>query len=229
MPTDILSKIKPKNNGQFPAYDDIDAYGGYQVRTTTTDRNSIPTLNRKAGMLVYVQADGYFYQLGGGLTNSDWTVSSFGSGSASLIGDVTGFTTSTTVVKLQGNALQSGTLGSSQDGYVLTWVNGSSQYQPKPTNASNFVINRVTTSYPVVASDQIISIGTTSGPISITLPASPILGKWFIIKDAAGLASSNNITIVGNGHNIDGAATLILNLNYQALNVVYDGVGWIIT
>jgi hypothetical protein len=78
MPINLVSKIKPKNNGQFPTYDDIDGYGGFQVRGTTTDRDSIPVLNRKAGMLVYVQANSTYYQLGPGLTNSDWIVSSLG-------------------------------------------------------------------------------------------------------------------------------------------------------
>lgn len=79
MSINLVSKIKPKNNGQFPTYDDIDGYGGYQVRGTTSDRDSIPVLNRKAGMLVYVQFNSTFYQLGPGLTNSDWAVTSLGS------------------------------------------------------------------------------------------------------------------------------------------------------
>jgi hypothetical protein len=37
MSIDIISKIKPKNNGQFPVYDDVDGYGGYQVRATVSE------------------------------------------------------------------------------------------------------------------------------------------------------------------------------------------------
>ena len=77
MPINLISKIKPKNNGQFPVYEDIDVQGGFQVRSTILDRDNIPTLNRKEGMLVYVVSDGYFYQLGSGLTNIDWTIASF--------------------------------------------------------------------------------------------------------------------------------------------------------
>lgn len=51
---------------------------------------------------------------------------------STLAGDVTGPVNSNTVVKIQGNPVQSGILGSVQDGYILTWVNGSTQYQPKP-------------------------------------------------------------------------------------------------
>jgi hypothetical protein len=106
MPVNIISKIKPQNNGAFPTYDDIDGYGGYQVRENVTDRNSIPTLNRKAGMLVYLQSDGYFYQLGTGLTNGDWAVANLGSGggggSSILSGDVTGNTSANTVINIRG-------------------------------------------------------------------------------------------------------------------------------
>jgi len=57
MPINLISKIKPKNDGTFPVCEDIDIEGGYQVRTDITDRNTIPALNRKIGMLVYVQSE----------------------------------------------------------------------------------------------------------------------------------------------------------------------------
>ena len=53
--------------------------------------------------------------------------------SVTLTGDTTGTgttaSTTTTVVALQGNAVKSESLTSTQDGYVLTWTNGSSQWQ----------------------------------------------------------------------------------------------------
>lgn len=52
-----------------------------------------------------------------------------------LSGDVTGPTSSTTVQALQGHAITSGTLGSSQDGYVLTWDNTDGYWKPaKPAS-----------------------------------------------------------------------------------------------
>lgn len=47
-------------------------------------------------------------------------------------GDVSGTTNAATVVALQGNAVESGSLGSADDGYVLTWHNASSEWQPQP-------------------------------------------------------------------------------------------------
>jgi len=75
----LIDKIKPIND-QFPVYDDTDGYGGFQVRQDVTDRNSIPELNRKPGMLVYTITDAKFWQLVGGISNTDWAVAAFGSG-----------------------------------------------------------------------------------------------------------------------------------------------------
>ena len=63
--------------GAFPIFQDTDGYGGFQVRSSTTDRDSIPAFNRKQGMLVYCIADGQFYQLNADLTS--WTAVVFSS------------------------------------------------------------------------------------------------------------------------------------------------------
>jgi len=78
MSIEIISKIAPKNGGQFPTHSDQDGYGGFQVRANNTDRDSIPTLNRKQGMLVYTLDNQTFWQLGASLTNSDWIIINIG-------------------------------------------------------------------------------------------------------------------------------------------------------
>ncbi len=83
MPINIISKIKPKNDGLFPTFEDRDIFGGYQVRSNSTDRNNIPALNRKEGMLVYTQDDDKYYTLNGGLTDGYWTEVVFGGGGGS--------------------------------------------------------------------------------------------------------------------------------------------------
>jgi len=76
-------------------------------------------------------------------------------------------------------------------------------------------------------SDYIIVINKTVGAAtSVTLPLAPTNGQSFIIKDGKGDASTNNITIVGNGKLIDGSANRIINQNYQAYEVVYNGASW---
>lgn len=51
-------------------------------------------------------------------------------------GDLSGFYPNPTVIALQNNALQSGILGSSQDGFVLTWVNADNLWEAKPAAGS---------------------------------------------------------------------------------------------
>lgn len=67
-----------------------------------------------------------------------WSPATLPPATGSAGGDLAGTYPSPTVIKLQGNSVHPGTLGSSQDGYALTWVNGSSQWQAQPT-ASNLV------------------------------------------------------------------------------------------
>ena len=72
-------------------------------------------------------------------------------------------------------------------------------------------------------------IDVTAGSITITLPAvaSAVTGKVYHIKDADGNAGSGNITIDGNAaEQIDGAATFVLNVNYQSVSIVNLGDKW---
>ena len=89
----------------------------------------------------------------------------------SMGGDVTGTTGASVVTKLQGNAVASGTNGASQDGYVLTWKNATSQYQvgPMPLVGDIDGYNNAT----VVAS--IATHTTTNVGASITSPTVPQL------------------------------------------------------
>ena len=49
-----------------------------------------------------------------------------------LTGDVTGTTAAATVVAIQGNAVEAVDYSATQDGYVMTWVNASDDWQAKP-------------------------------------------------------------------------------------------------
>jgi hypothetical protein len=64
-------------------------------------------------------------------------------------------------------------------------------------------------------------VNPTSGT-TITLPATPINGQAFKIKDISGNALVNNITVNGGGHNIDGSATGLINTDFGALELMYD-------
>jgi len=102
---------------------------------------------------------------------------------------------------------------------------------------NKFVLNKgwrrnvtpVTTTYQVLATDDYIAITTIAAPFTITLPLTPTTGDTYTFKDAGGNAATNNVTISGNGANIDGAATVVLTQNYSALVLTYTGTQWSIS
>ena len=72
-------------------------------------------------------------------------------------------------------------------------------------------------------------VNTTSGAITVTLPASPSAGDIVGIKDYAGTFATNNVTLGRNSSNIDAAATdATLSTNNLSVFFVYvDGTqGW---
>ena len=73
-------------------------------------------------------------------------------------------------------------------------------------------------------------VNTTSGAITVTLPASPSAGNIVSISDYAGTAATNAITIARNGSNIEGIAeNATLTVNREARTYIYvDGTqGWV--
>lgn len=81
--------------------------------------------------------------------------------------------------------------------------------------------------YTATTADNIIFVGTISLPLTINLPASPESGQTITVKDSNGGSFVNNITILGNGHNIDGSSSpLIINKNFGAYNLIYNGTQW---
>jgi hypothetical protein len=73
-------------------------------------------------------------------------------------------------------------------------------------------------------------VNTTSGAITVTLPASPSAGNFVTIVDYAGTSATNNITVAGNGSNIQGSSNNgLITVNRQACNFVYidSTQGWI--
>lgn len=70
-------------------------------------------------------------------------------------------------------------------------------------------------------STYVILVNHTSSS-TVTLPATPISGQAFKIKDVSGNALTNIITISGNGNNIDGSSTVNINTDYGALELMFD-------
>ena len=84
--------------------------------------------------------------------------------------------------------------------------------------------------YDLLASDDILNVTyTATGAVtSLTLPtAQCVSGRVIVIKDAGGLAGTNNITIATEGaEKIDGLDTLVINNNYNSVTLYSDGTNW---
>ena len=79
MAIEIIDILGQKNNGEFPLVDSNDIRGGFYQVDTIEERNLIPSIRRKEGMLCAIKSDN-IYQLVGGIDNSNWTVFNSGSG-----------------------------------------------------------------------------------------------------------------------------------------------------
>ena len=69
----LVGNITTNGVASYPTHIDSLGKGGYMSMPTLSDRNSIPTLRRKLGMLVYVQANDSLYKLASpSLDNTNW-------------------------------------------------------------------------------------------------------------------------------------------------------------
>jgi len=84
------------------------------------------------------------------------------------------------------------------------------------------------TDYTALATDQIIAITDTTVARAITLNTALLTaGRTYIIVDESGAAGTNNITIQTQGaETINGAATLVISVNYGAIFIYTDGSNW---
>jgi hypothetical protein len=75
-------------------------------------------------------------------------------------------------------------------------------------------------------------MNTTSGPLTLTLPASPSAGDIVAVADYANTADTNNITLGRNSSNIEGnASDFVINQEGVSITLVYVDAtkGWITT
>jgi hypothetical protein len=75
-------------------------------------------------------------------------------------------------------------------------------------------------------------VDTSVSSITITLPATPVFGMQVGIIDGTGQADLNEITVVGNGSNIQGInSSMTVNTSRAAFTLVYYNAaqGWILT
>jgi hypothetical protein len=118
------------------------------------------------------------------------------------------------------------TLGASGD--TITLASGASQSGFGRTGTVDWDTTAKTAAFTAVSGNGYF-VDTTSGAITVTLPASPSAGDIVYVKDYTGTFGNNACTVARNGSNIRGGTnnfTLELN-NGGAVFIYVDGTeGW---
>ena len=128
------------------------------------------------------------------------------------------------------------TLGASGDTITFpsgtTVVNNGSQTGFGRTGTVDWDTTAKTASFTAVNGNGYF-VNTTSGAITMTLPASPSAGDIVAFKDYAGTFATNNLTIGRNGSPINGGNSIdvVVNTAGASIFLVYvDGTqGWVAT
>jgi hypothetical protein len=121
---------------------------------------------------------------------------------------------------------------------VQLYYNGTSRLQTTNTGVS--VTGTATIGGQLaVTGPQIITTSTTAvsgafltvktAGITITLPASPAVGSFVIVKDGTGAAATSSFTVARNGSNIASSATdLTFDVNFGQITLTYVDatIGW---
>lgn len=79
-----------------------------------------------------------------------------------------------------------------------------------------------TGSYNIQSTDNIVYVNSSAAN-NQTLPVSPAQNQFLIIKDIAGNAETNNITVIGT---VDGVVNPIIGSNYGGVLLTWNGTNW---
>ena len=100
-------------------------------------------------------------------------------------------------------------------------------------NVNVTAITSAATSYTINPNvDYLIAVSQSSAvAISINLPASPLKGDVYGIKDAKGVAATYPITVVATSGTIDGNSSLSLSTNFGSFGItaIANGGPWMVT
>ncbi len=127
------------------------------------------------------------------------------------------------------------TLGDSGDTFTIpsgaTINNQGTATNFGATGSASWVTTVKTGDFTAVAGEGYF-VNTTSGAITVTLPASPSAGAVVAIKDYANTFDTNNLTLARNGSNVGGSAdNPVLSTEGIAVTLVFVDAtkGWLVT
>lgn len=117
---------------------------------------------------------------------------------------------------------------------ALVSTNNLSDLNDVPTARDNLGLVKVTEAdvqYTQVSTTANASVFqqiaiTASSTYTIALPASPSSGDWIEFVVVSGDAETNNVTVNGNGNNLNGDSTLVIDKNNVAVTIVFNGSEW---
>lgn len=215
----------------FTVTGNITSAGDMLAGTTITALGDIESSGGSVSAFTTVSAGtsvsaGTTVTAGTGITVSDFTAGVVQSSNAGVFSSTEG---------TDGQLLISSSVGAPAwatitPGANITVTNGNNKITIA-ANAGASTLNYTQTAvtpYVVAAADDFIAINSSGGAKQVNLPNAPATGRIFVIKDYTGSAAANNITVttVGGVINIDGATTYILNVNYESIQVLFDGTNY---
>lgn len=98
-----------------------------------------------------------------------------------------------------------------------------------PAQSSTVTVVSGTTALAANTTGAVFVQNGSAAPITITLPASPVMDQTITIVDVTGNAATYTITLVGAaGATINDHATYPLTMNYAAITVRWNGTKWVV-
>jgi hypothetical protein len=76
------------------------------------------------------------------------------------------------------------------------------------------------------STDYFICLDPTANPITVNLPASPVVGQSYLIKDCTGASSTHGIIVTPASGTIDGLPNFTMSIPYQSTAVTFTGLQW---